>query len=265
MDSPSTYWADRAALEWLAELGADEAILEAPVDRYRAAEEAPKPAAPAAAPAIPSRGDAPPPPPPLAAEVDAVAEARALAAGAPDLPGLAAAMQAFDHCALKQGARRFVFAKGDPAAPLLLVLDPPEREADRAGDLAAGAEGRLLANMLAAIGRALSPDAGSAYALPALPWRTLSDGPAAEEDLAVMRPFLHRHIALAAPEVVVLMGQNAVRAALGEGAALSRGNWGEVLGRPALAMRSPRHLLRAPSEKREAWADLLEVRARLAG
>ncbi|MEM6312040.1 MAG: uracil-DNA glycosylase, partial [Pseudomonadota bacterium] len=77
MDSGETYWADRAALEWQVELGVTDAIQDTPVDRY--ALEAAKPKPPAKVPAARTDG---PPPVLKPAEVDAVAEARALAAAA---------------------------------------------------------------------------------------------------------------------------------------------------------------------------------------
>ena len=261
MDSQSTYWADRAALEWLAELGADEAILEAPVNRYEVAATPPQalPQPPSGAPATSEA----PPALPVIPEVDHLADARALAAGAQDLAALHAALEAYEGCSLKAGSRQTLFSKGDPAARLLVVVDPPDRNADRSGALLAGPEGLLLDNMLAAIGMGFDRSADAAvYAAPALPWRTMKDGPAQDADLELIRPFLHRHIALAAPQVVLFLGQNAARAVLGE--APPRGNWGEALGRPALSMRSPRHLLRRPQDKRDAWADLLALKQRLA-
>lgn len=82
----------------------------------------------------------------------------------------------------------------------------------------------------------------------------------------MMRPFLERHVALAAPEIIVLMGNASCGAVLGrQGITRLRGRWTEALGRPALPMFHPAYLLRNPAAKREAWADLLEVQARLEG
>lgn len=80
----------------------------------------------------------------------------------------------------------------------------------------------------------------------------------------MMAPFLSRHVALADPDVIVLMGNAACAAALGHRGILRlRGHWTEAFGRPALPMTHPAYLLRQPGAKREAWADLLELRARL--
>ena len=54
MDSVDTYWADRAALEWQVELGATEAMLDAPLNRYEVPETIAKPVAVAAKSGLPS-------------------------------------------------------------------------------------------------------------------------------------------------------------------------------------------------------------------
>lgn len=82
----------------------------------------------------------------------------------------------------------------------------------------------------------------------------------------MLKPFLVRHIELADPKVLVLVGNWACHALLGKtGITRLRGNWAEVLGRPAMPMTHPAYLLRRPEFKREAWADLLEIQARLRG
>lgn len=80
----------------------------------------------------------------------------------------------------------------------------------------------------------------------------------------MMLPFLERHVELAAPEVIVLMGNISCQACLGKrGITRLRGQWAEAFGRPALPMFHPAYLLRTPGAKREAWADLLSLKARL--
>ncbi len=80
----------------------------------------------------------------------------------------------------------------------------------------------------------------------------------------MMQPFVLRHIALAAPRVLIVTGNISCQALLGQrGITRLRGNWLQVEGRPAMPMFHPAYLLRNPAAKREAWADLLEIRARL--
>jgi DNA polymerase len=241
----------RAALDWLLELGADEAIGEAPMDRYALA------AAPAA------KAPAAPLPMPAVASADPVARARTLAEGARTLPELAAAMAGFD-CDLKLGARRFVFADGQPGAPLMVVGEAPGREEDIEGRPFVGAAGQLLDRMLAAIGRDRQDSAHAVYITNVLPWRPPANRRPETPEIDRWRPFLRRHIELAAPRVLLILGNSPALALLGRGGITQiRGTWTEAVGRPALPSFHPSFLLRNPPAKREVWADLLALQARL--
>lgn len=80
----------------------------------------------------------------------------------------------------------------------------------------------------------------------------------------MMMPFVQRHVQLAAPDVIVLMGNISCQAALGKrGITRLRGQFTQAFDRPALPMFHPAFLLRNPAAKREAWADLLTLRAHL--
>jgi len=248
----------RAALDWFLELGADEAIGEAPVDRYALGEAARA----AKAPTTPS------PAAPMIAPVaaDPVATARTLAAQARDLPSLAAAMEGFD-CDLKPQARRFVFADGTAGAPLMVVGEAPGRDEDVEGRPFVGVAGQLLDRMLAAIGRdRTDPDpARGVYVTNVLPWRPPGNRRPETPEIDRWRPFLRRHIELAAPRVLLIMGNSPALALLGRGGITQiRGTWTEAVDRPALPSFHPSYLLRTPAAKREAWADLLALKARLA-
>jgi DNA polymerase len=266
MESSPTYWADRAALEWQVELGVTEAVQDAPVNRYALD---PKPAvakpAAAAAAAQAAPGKAPVAPTPAPA-IDPVADARIAADAATSLETLAQAMAAFEHCELKRGARSFVFADGDPAARVMIVGEAPGRQEDIAGKPFVGQAGQLLDRMLAAItlDRAADDPARAVYITNVLPWRPPSNRTPTEAEIAMLLPFLERHITLANPDVLVLMGNTPCQALLGRtGITRARGQWAEVLGRPAMPMFHPAYLLRNTAAKREAWADLLAIQAKL--
>ncbi|TNC48347.1 uracil-DNA glycosylase [Rubellimicrobium rubrum] len=246
----------RAALDWLLELGADEAIGEEPVNRYALEARSAKPAQAAPPVAAPFVASAP---------ADPVAAARALAEGAGDLPALAAAMDGFD-CELKPGARSFVFADGTAGAPLMVVGEAPGRDEDIQGKPFVGAAGQLLDRMLAAIGRdRADPDpARAVYITNVLPWRPPGNRRPETPEIDRWRPFLHRHVELAAPRVLLILGNSPALALLNRGGITQiRGQWTEAAGRPALPSFHPSYLLRNPPAKREAWADLLALNARL--
>lgn len=263
-----------AALAWQVELGADEAILDHPVDRFDlpAPVAGPAPAvspvsarlaAPVAAAPITSAAPVRPAEP----DIDSVAIARQLAQSAGSLETLRAAMEGFEHCELKRAARRFVFSDGHPGARVMVIGEAPGREEDARGTPFVGAAGQLLDKMFAAIGLDRSvAGANGLYITTMLPWRPPQDRDPKPGELAMMRPFVHRHIELAAPDVLVLMGNHACAGLLGRhGIARMRGQWEAVQGIAAMPMVPPAKVLQAPLAKREAWSDLLAIRARLEG
>jgi uracil-DNA glycosylase family 4 len=248
-----------AALAWQVDCGADEPIGEAPVNRYDMATTAPKPLV---AKAIP------PAEVPARAEEDAVAVARQAAGRAQTLEALREAIAGFDLCELKKGARNTVFADGNPKARVLILGEAPGAEEDREGRPFVGRAGQLLDRMFAAIGLSRSsPDAQSAlYITNVMPWRPPGNRDPEPAEIAMMLPFVERHIALVDPQVIVVVGNTPLFAMTGtKGILRARGNWGEALGKPLLPMTHPAYLLRNPSAKREAWADLLSLQARLRG
>ena len=261
MEQGLDWYAAKALLEWQLEMGVDEAMLDAPVDRFAAHEaeqEALKArhAARAAGPGA-ARGAAPV----RAPEVDPVAEARTLAAGAADLAALQAALAGYEHCPLKRGARNLVFADGEPGARVMLVGEAPGRDEDLQGKPFVGRAGQLLDRMLAAVGLSR---AESVYITNVLPWRPPQNRDPKPDEIAMLLPFLHRHIALADPDLLVIMGNTSCQALLGKrGITRLRGTWGEAAERPALPMLHPAYLLRNPQAKREAWADMLSLKAKL--
>ena len=246
-----------AALAWQVESGADEPIGDTSVNRYEMAVTAPKPMASIAASPIEA---------PAQVEADPVAVARHAAGQAQTLEALRAAMLAFDLCDLKKGARNTVFADGNPKARVLILGEAPGAEEDREGRPFVGRAGQLLDRMFAAIGLArTSPDAQSAlYITSVLPWRPPGNRDPEPAEIAMLRPFVERHITLVDPAVIVVMGNTALDVLTGTRSILrSRGNWSQALGKPLMPMLHPERLLGNPAAKREAWADLLSLQARL--
>ncbi len=261
-----------AALAWQIDCGVDEVVGDAPLDRYDLPEPVPKAPAPVAAAeprgARPAPVSAAPAAPPAPAAPDAVALARASAARAATLEELRAAITGFDLCELKRGARSTVFADGNPAARVLVLGEAPGRDEDLEGRPFVGRAGQLLDRMFAAIGLSRqSPDAETAlYITNVMPWRPPGNRDPSEEEIAMMRPFVERHIALVAPDLIVVMGNTPLYALTGRrGIMRARGQWDQALGRPLMPMTHPAYLLRNPAAKREAWADLLAVQARMRG
>jgi len=266
-DIADDWYAALAALSWQHDLGVTDPLGDGPVNRYDLAE--PVRAAAVAPPVLASasKRDAAPSPAIPSASVDvAIAAAKAAAAAAMTPADLKTAIGAFDHCELKRGARNLVFADGNPAARVLILGEAPGREEDLEGRPLVGRTGQLLDRMFAAIGlsRGSADPATALYITNVMPWRPPGDRDPEQSQIAMMRPFVERHIALIDPEVIVVMGNTALLTMTGAtGILRARGTWTECLGRPILPMMHPADLLRNPAAKREAWADLLTLKARL--
>jgi len=261
----------RELLRFYAEAGYDEALAEQPVDRFAEARPAPREAVAAAAPAqqqpTPARQ-----PPVRAAHKTAVPDeeqaqrARALAGEAATLDQLREIMAGFDGCNLKFTAKNLVFADGNPEADLMLVGEAPGRDEDMEGLPFVGRSGRLLDRILAAIGR----DRTSAYIANVIPWRPPGNREPSPLETEICRPFIERQIELAAPKVLVTLGNPSTKLLLKTqtGIMRMRGTWAlytTASGReiPAMPALHPAYLLRNPAHKRLAWRDFLEIKAKL--
>ncbi|HYU13528.1 MAG TPA: uracil-DNA glycosylase [Stellaceae bacterium] len=264
----------RALLEWQIAMGADEAIGETAPNRLAPA---PPQAIAEARPSSPTPRSATPSPaaPSLVAPPGALAEslaeaaqsARRLAATAETIEALAGLVAGFDDCRLKRTATKTVFIDGNPAAPLMFIGEAPGADEDRIGRPFVGRAGQLLDRMLAAIGL----DRDRVQITNVIYWRPPGNRKPTTAEIAACLPFVLRHIALAAPRVMVLCGGTAASALLPvtDGITRLRGRWFELAVPglaapvPTLPMFHPAFLLRAPERKREAWRDLLSLKARL--
>jgi DNA polymerase len=187
-----------------------------------------------------------------------------VAAAARTLAELREALSRFDGCALSATATNLVFADGNPESGLMLVGEGPGAEEDRAGLPFVGPSGQLLDRMLASIGL----DRTRCLITNLIPWRPPGNRNPTDSEVLICLPFLLRHIALARPRRLVLLGAMAARAVLGGSLGITklRGKWTEasIPGLPepvpTLPMLHPAYLLRNPGAKRDAWADLLLLR-----
>jgi DNA polymerase len=198
---------------------------------------------------------------------EATATARELAAAANTLDELKEAIAKFDGLSLKATATNLVFADGNPESELMLIGEAPGAEEDRRGLPFVGAAGQLLDRMLAAIER----DRTGSYITNIVNWRPPGNRKPSPAEMLLCQPFIERHIALVKPKLIILLGDTAAKTLTGrsEGITRLRGKWCEWNDAasagtiPMLPTFHPAFLLRSPSQKREAWMDLLAAKARL--
>jgi DNA polymerase len=192
--------------------------------------------------------------------------ARSLAREASDLEALHAVLSTFDGCPLKKTAKNLCFARGESNARLMLIGEAPGRDEDLQGEPFVGRAGRLLDRMLAAIGFG----GGEAYITNVVYWRPPGNRTPTPQEVQACQPFLERQIELVAPDVLLLLGGAAAKQVLATDTGIMRlrGKWksykaGERTIR-TMATLHPAYLLRSPAAKRQAWRDLLMVKAALA-
>jgi DNA polymerase len=247
----------QALLDWYQAMGADEAIGEAPADRFAPVEaprSRPVPADPE--PARPIR--VPAPPPKTGPGADEARQAASLA----DLEALVAR---FEGCTLKRTAKSLCFFRGRPGARVMLIGEAPGRDEDLQGKPFVGRAGQMLDRMLGAIG--LGED--DVYITNTVYWRPPGNRTPTPEEVEACAPFLARQIELNAPDMLVLLGNAAAKSLLGlnEGIMRLRGKWliyasgdREIA---TFATLHPAYLLRNPEAKRLAWRDMLALKERL--
>lgn len=264
---PDRAKAARDVLSFYMEAGVDAVLSETPADCFGASQAIPDQRlgpAPAVAPSPRNRpqASAPAPPPPE----EAIMAARAAAKSAASLEDLRAILETFEGCALRQTARRLVFADGNPQARVMFVGEAPGYDEDIQGLPFVGRSGQLLDKMLAAIGL----DRTGAYIANIIPWRPPGNRDPSLHETSICLPFIQRQIELVDPNVLVCLGKPSTAALLGvsDGIRKTRGRWftyrtgaREIR---AMATFHPAYLLRSPLEKRLAWRDFLAIRKALA-
>jgi len=196
---------------------------------------------------------------------EAETAARRIAKGAASLAELETALKNFDGCGLKATATNLCFYRGAPKARLMLIGEAPGRDEDLEGKPFVGRAGKLLDKMLTAIGLTEA----DVHITNIVYWRPPGNRTPTPQEALACRPFLERQIELVGPEIIVAVGGSAAKEVLSttEGIMRLRGKWREITvgGRKiaTLATLHPAYLLRTPAAKALAWADLLQIRARL--
>jgi len=253
LESLLSFWADA---------GVEGSFADAPVNRLAAR---PRPA-----PAIVQPAPTPMLAPAGAPAIDigaAIAEASRLAADAIDLEALEAAIAGFEGCPLKfEGARRAVFARGNPHAEVMVIGEGPGADEDAQGKPFVGRAGKLLDRMLTAAGLT-----DRVFITNTVYWRPPGNRTPTAAEQAVCQPFVERAIQLVNPRFLLLAGGASAKSILAreEGILSLRGRffeWSSQAGDlvlPALPTLHPAFLLRQPAAKKKAWQDLLTLTERL--
>jgi uracil-DNA glycosylase len=163
------------------------------------------------------------------------------------------------RCKLHSTRHKIVFGDGNPKAELVFVGEGPGADEDAQGLPFVGRAGKLLTQMIEAMGLQRK----DVYICNVVKCRPPGNRQPEEDEVSTCSPFLFRQIDVIAPKVIVCLGAVAAKALLQTNRGISqfRGEWLEFRGRKLLATYHPAYLLRNPPAKSEVWKDLQKVMA----
>lgn len=172
-----------------------------------------------------------------------------------DWPQLKEMVRDCTACKLRAGCTQTVFGTGDEQAGWLFVGEGPGADEDAQGEPFVGQAGKLLDNMLLAIGLRRG---NNVYIANIVKCRPPNNRNPDADEIAQCLPYLERQIELIRPRVIVALGKTASTTLLAKDAPLGslRGKPHEFNGIPLIVTYHPAYLLRSPLEKAKAWQDL---------
>jgi len=165
------------------------------------------------------------------------------------------------RCKLHKTRKKIVFGDGNPRAQLVFVGEGPGADEDAQGLPFVGRAGKLLTQMIEAMGLQRK----DVYICNVVKCRPPENRQPEKDEVTECSPFLLRQIDTIAPKVIVCLGSTAAQTILQTNRGIShfRGEWLEFRGRKLMATYHPAYLLRNPAAKSEVWKDLQKVMAEL--
>ncbi len=187
-------------------------------------------------------------------EVPVEAAGSAPAAGEGELASLRAAVAACTRCKLHESRTQTVFGVGNPEADWMVIGEAPGAEEDRQGEPFVGRAGKLLDQMLLAVGQSRQ----RVFIANVLKCRPPNNRDPAKEEAEACREYLNRQIELVAPKLILVVGRIAAHELLATDAPVGRlrGREHDFNGIPLVVTYHPAYLLRSPAQKAKAWFDL---------
>jgi len=165
------------------------------------------------------------------------------------------------RCKLHRCRHTIVFGDGNPKAELVFVGEGPGHDEDMQGLPFVGRAGKLLTQMIEAMGL----QRRDVYICNVVKCRPPENRAPEKDEVAACLPFLQRQLDAISPKVIVCLGSIAAQTLLqtNRGVSHYRGQWLEFRGRRLIATYHPAYLLRNPNAKGEVWKDLQKVMAAL--
>ncbi len=165
------------------------------------------------------------------------------------------------RCKLHKARTQIVFGVGNPKAELVFAGEGPGRDEDAQGEPFVGRAGKLLTQMIEAMGLRRE----DVYIANVVKCRPPENRLPEKDEIATCSPFLLRQIGCIQPKVVCALGSCAAQTLLQttQGISRFRGEWFDFQGAKLIATYHPAYLLRNPPAKSEVWKDLQKVMALL--
>jgi len=161
------------------------------------------------------------------------------------------------RCKLYKHRHTIVFGDGNPKAELVFVGEGPGADEDAQGLPFVGRAGKLLTQMIEAMGL----ERKDVYICNVVKCRPPENRTPEDDEVSTCSPFLLRQLAVIAPKVIVCLGAVAAKTLLRTNRGISqfRGQWLDYRGSKLMATYHPAYLLRNPHAKGEVWKDLQKV------
>ena len=165
------------------------------------------------------------------------------------------------RCRLHLQRNKIVFGQGNPRAELVFVGEGPGHDEDMQGLAFVGRAGKLLTQMIEAMGLRRE----DVYICNVVKCRPPENRKPEDDEVATCLPYLHRQLDAIAPKAIVCLGATAAQALLKTKDSISRyrGAWFDYRNTKLLVTYHPAYLLRNPAAKAEVWKDLQKVMAHL--
>ena len=175
------------------------------------------------------------------------------------LPAILSDIGDCTRCKLHRGRTKLVFGDGNPKADLVFVGEGPGRDEDMQGLPFVGRAGKLLTQMIEAMGL----QRRDVYICNVVKCRPPENRTPEKDEVETCSPFLLRQLDAISPKVIVCLGSVAAQTLLETNRGIShfRGEWLDFRGKKLMATYHPAYLLRNPSAKGEVWKDLQKVMA----
>jgi uracil-DNA glycosylase len=163
------------------------------------------------------------------------------------------------RCKLHKARKQIVFGVGNPKADLVFVGEGPGRDEDEQGEPFVGRAGKLLTQMIEAMGLRRA----DVYICNVVKCRPPENRLPESDEIATCSPFLLRQLGVIQPKVICCLGSCSAQTMLktNQGISRFRGEWFDFHGSKLIATYHPAYLLRNPPAKSEVWKDLQKVMA----